>query len=287
MTGCKYCVRILVVALVPATASAEVLTWGQVAVSAGAVHIGNREENALDISDTNPVSKDIAGRVGVDWGGFGAELGLQFGDYANADGADFGHSWGRQATLRLTFDLSPDIVVGAVAGKGNAQPLDDPRASLNFRAIEAAYSVGAWQLGLQHGRFDATDDELTNAFHDGKFTRIAAAYSLGSGGMITGSIGLFDGLQDTGSTKTMNGSTWSVEYARQFGERPLAWTVGLDGGQFDNDGLPGDLGALRTTRASVGLTVWFGDGDLASAKRRGFVGQPDFGRVIDAGNEVD
>jgi hypothetical protein len=269
-------------------ASAETLVWGQAELKAGTVRIGNRSGEALQIDDTSPESYDFAGRIGADLGAFGAELMLQYGAYDNASGADFGHDWGRQAAVRVTYDVSPAVALGAVYGAGSAQPLADPRAQHDFYAIEGAYATGDLVLGLQFGRFDAQDGEATNAFHDGRFTRIGAIYTLGNNGVIAADVGLFDGRQDTGSPYAMDGSTWSVEYSRQINEKPLAWSVGLDGGSFQNYDAPGvDNGAFDVTRATVGLTAWFGDGDLASAKRRGIFGQPDFGRILDTGNEVD
>jgi hypothetical protein len=142
---------------------------------------------------------------------------------------------------------------------------------------------------LQLGRFDATGADLTNAFHSGNFARLGAIYTLSGNGVIQADIGLFDGLQDSVPNHTMEGATWSVEYARQIGAKPLAWSVGLDGGAFENTDLEGggDEGSFDTMRATVGLTAWFGDGDLASAKRRGIFSQPDFGYVVDTGNLVD
>jgi hypothetical protein len=278
----------LVLVAGPMAAEAETLTWGQIELTAGSVNIGSREGEALQIDDTSPKSYDINGRIGADWGAFGAELALQYGAYDNRSDADFGHDWGRQAALRATYDLSPAMALGAVYGAGSAQPLADPRARLDFYAVEGAYGTGAFLFGLQIGRFDAEDDASTNAFHDGSFARLGAIYSLGANGVIAADIAMFDGRQDAGSTYAMDGSTWSIEYSRQIGAKSLAWSVGLDGGKFENYDLPGvDNGSFDTTRATVGLTAWFGDGDLTSAKRRGIFGQPDFGRIVNTGNEVD
>jgi hypothetical protein len=268
---------------------AEMRTWGQAKLSVGALHFGSLTGESGAIDDVDPETSDLALRFGADWGAWGMDLGLQYGDHDTAGTSTYGHDWGRQATLRLTYDLSPDMALGAVYGAGSAQPLDAARAQIDFYALEGAYGTGALQLGLQLGRFDALDADLTNAFHSGTFARLGAIYSLGSTGVIQADVGLFDGLQDSVPNHSMDGMTWSVEYTRQVGENPLAWSVGLDGGAFENADLGGggDDGSFNTMRATVGLTAWFGDGDLSSAKRRGIFSQPDFGYVLDTGNLVD
>ncbi len=289
MTGSRTYLGIGLALLAAPCVQAETLIWGQAKLSAGALHFGNLQGEAAAIDDVDPETYDFAARLGADWGALGAEIGVQYGDHATAAGADYGHDWGRQATLRLTYDLSPTMALGVVYGAGSAQPLNPPRAQLDFYAVEGAYDAGPILLGLQLGRFDATDADLTNAFHSGSFARLGAIYTLSGNGVIQADISVFDGLQDSVPNHTMEGATWSVEYARQIGARPVAWSVGLDGGAFENTDLGGggDEGSFDTMRATVGLTAWFGDGDLASAKRRGIFDQPDFGYVLDTGNLVD
>lgn len=269
----------------PVTVGAETLTWGQIDLRAGALRFDNLSGEALNIVDRRPESYRVAGRIGADWGSLGAQLDLAYGAFVNGSELGHHHDWDRMAAVRLTYDVGPAIGLGAVYGAGNSQPVADPGSSFDFQAVEGAYATGNWQFGLQLGRFDAVDTVGTNAFHDGTFARLGTIYSLASGGVVSADLGLFDGKQDAASEFNMKGVTLSVEYARQIGEKPLAWSAGVSHGQFEKDGI--EASSLTETRATIGLTAWFGDGDLPSAKRRAIFSQPDFGYIVDTGNLID
>lgn len=287
MAGTTARLAVLVLLAAPTLAQAEMATWGQIDLQAGAMRFGSVSGEAEDIVDRRPESYDIAGRIGADWGKLGAQLDLSYGSFENDTPAGQHHAWGRQAALRLTYDVSASLALGVVYGVGRSQPQDDPGAELDFQAVEGAYMAGNWALGLQVGRFDAVDAVATNAFHDGSFARASAIYSLSSAGVISAELGLFDGRQDGSpdATVDMEGVTFALEYSRQIGDLPLAWTAGIETGHFQKNGP--EASAMTGTRATIGLTAWFGDGDLAAAKRRGVFGQPDFGYVADTGNLLD
>jgi hypothetical protein len=276
-------------AAVPVAANAEMLTWGQLDLRAGLVNFGTAEGNADDLNGTDPATYELSGRIGADWGAFGAQLDLSYNARDLNPSEDDGYYWGNFAALRANYDINDALALGAVYGAGTSGPSDDDSADLEFYALEGAYSAGAGTYGLQLGGFDSEDPDNTDAFHDGSFARVVAIYSLGNGGVIEGEIAYFDGQQDSGTPYSMHAVTWGVEYSQQVGDRPLAWSVGLDGGRYTNGdaGNIGDNGLFSETRVTLGLTAWFGDSDLATAKKRGVFSQPDFARIVEAGNSVD
>lgn len=266
---------------------AEPLTWGQVDVSAGALRYGNLSGEAVNIVDRNPESLDLAGRLGADWGQIGAQLDLSYGAHSNNSTAGHHHNWGKQAALRVTYDISAATSLGAVYGLGESQPVADVGATFDFQAVEGAFTTGNWQVGLQIGQFDAVDAAATNAFHDGTFARAGVIYSLGSASAISANFGLFDGRQD-GAPDTivdMEAISVSVEYSRQIGDKPLAWSAGIESARYEKDGP--EASTLGETRATLGLTAWFGDGAFGAAKGRTIFSQPDFGYLADTGNLID
>jgi hypothetical protein len=274
------------VAAIPAGLSAETLTWGQFKFEAGLASIGGTEGNADNIEERNPTTYGVAGSIGADWGRFGAQLDLSY-NARDIDRTEYtGYYWGNFAALRATYDITDAFAVGAVYGAGASRQAGDDTADLTFYALEGAYSAGAGAYGLQLGKFDSEDGDDTDAFHDGTYARAVAIYSLGNGGVIEGELGYYDGKQDSGAFYNMHAITWGIEYSRQLGDRPMAWSVGLDGGHYTN-GDDGDNGKFNEARLTLGLTAWFGDGDLASAKKRGVFSQPDFARIVEAGNSVD
>ena len=283
--------RILVAALflsgAPTLAAAETLVWGQGKLDVGSIKISNTEGNSTSIDDRSSTTYDVIGKIGADWGAFGVQIDL------NASARDIdptvytGYLWGQFASVRANYDVSSAFALGGVYGAGRANSAGEETHELEFYALEAAYAAGAGVYGLQYGAFDGRDSEDSDAFHDGTFVRGSAMFTLGNGGVIEGEVAYFDGVQDSGGDLNMYATTWSVEYAQQFGSNPVAWNVGLDGGSFSNGAGDGDTGLYDELRVTAGLTVWFGDADLASAKRRGFFSQPEFGRIVQAGNNVD
>jgi hypothetical protein len=270
----------------PAMLGAETLTWGQIDLKAGVASIGGTEGNATNVDNRSPTTYDLSGRIGADWGAFGAQLDLNY-SARDIDADEYtGYYWGKWAAIRANYDLSPVFALGAVYGAGDLGQAGDYIADFEFYALEGSYSAGAGLYGLQLGAFDSSDPDDTDTFHDGTFVRAAAVYSLGNGGVVEGELAYFDGKQDSGGSYGMYAFTWGVEYSRQFASRPLAWSIGLDGGRFTN-GDSGDNGLFNEARLTLGLTAWFGDGDLASAKKRGIFSQPEFGRIVEAGNSVD
>ena len=270
----------------PFATGAETLTWGQIEFKAGSTHVSNIEGEASSIDDRNPTGYDLAGRIGADWGAFGAQLDLNYSGRNIDPTVSAGYYWGRFGTLRANYDISSALTLGAAYGAGDAAGADDDQATFDFYALEGAYSAGAGVYGLQLGTFDASDPQDTDAFHDGSFARASTIYTLGNGSVVEGALAYFDGKQDASGIFNMHAYTWSVEYSQQIGANPLAWSVGLDGGKFKN-GDDGDNGSYNETRVTLGLTAWFGDSDLGSAKRRGIFSDPEFGRIIQAGNNVD
>lgn len=103
---------------------------------------------------------------------------------------------GKQASLRVSYDVATAFSLGAVYGAGEAQPVADPGSDFDFQALEGVHDAGAWQVGLQIGQFDAIDAAATNAFHDGSFARMTMDYNLGSASALTADLGLFEGRQD-------------------------------------------------------------------------------------------
>lgn len=283
-------VRVLVSAVLlssaPTLLAAETLTWGQIEFKAGLAHISNTEGNATVIPDRDPTTYDLSGRIGVDWGAFGAQLDLSYSAQDIDPAVYTGYYWGQFGAIHANYDLSPVLTLGAAYGAGQTKPADDDTADFDFYALEGAYTAGAGVYGLQLGSFDSSDPDGTDTFHDGSFARLAAIYTLGNGGVIEGEVAYFDGKQDSGAIYNMHAYTWGVEYSQQIGANPLAWSVGLDGGHYTN-GDGGDNGVFDETRVTLGLTAWFGDSDYASAKNRGIFSQPEFGRIVEAGNNVD
>jgi hypothetical protein len=272
----------------PLPSIAETLSWGQVELKAGQAHISNSDAVAiLGVDDRDPRTYDFAGRIGADWGAFGAALDLTYGARDIDPNVYTGYYWGRAAIVRANYDLSSAYALGAAYGAGSLDNADDDGANFDFYALEAAGSAGAGVYGLQFGAFDGSDPDETDVFHDGSFVRGSAIYTLGNGGVIEGEIAYFDGKQDNGAIYNMHAYTWGIEYSQQFGAKPFAWSVGLDGGTYDNGDDIGDNRHMNETRVTLGLTAWFGDDDLSSAKKRGIFSQPDFGRVVAAGNDVD
>ncbi|WP_137111025.1 hypothetical protein [Rhodobacter sp. SY28-1] len=161
-----------------------------------------------------------------------------------------------------------------------------PQTSTSTRWKAPAPS-GNFAFAGRIGRFDDTEPDETDAFHDGKFVRLSGIYTLGDARVIEAEVGFFDGKQDNILNRyDMTARTWGVKYSRQFAAEPFAWSVGLDGGSYSNDTVM-DHGAHDVTRVSLGLTTWFGDDTLAASKKRGILGQPDFARIVGAGNNVD
>lgn len=278
---------LLVLTTAPTLAGADTLTWGQIELKAGANHISNLDGNATSIADRNPRTYDVVGRIGADMGAFGAQLDLSYSAQDIVSDDYTGYYWGKFGAIHLNYDVSSTLALGAVYGGGQSQPADDDRANLDFYALEGAYTAGAGVYGLQFGSFDASDPDETDAFHDGSFVRLATVYTLGNGGVIDGEVAYFDGQQDSDGEYNMHAYNWGVEYSQQIGANPVAWSVGLDGGSYTNGDDDDDNGIFNETRVTLGLTAWFGDTDYASAKRRGIFSQPEFGRIVGAGNNVD
>lgn len=276
----------LLLSVAPGILAAETLSWGQIEMKAGLGHIGNAEGNANAIDERDPATYDFSGRLGADWGAFGAQLDLSYSAQDINPDEYTGYYWGKYAAIHANYDLSPALTLGAAYGAGQAQPADDDVANFDFYALEGAYTAGAGVFGLQLGSFDATDSDDTDAFHDGSFVRLSTVYSLGNGGVIEGEVAYFDGKQDSSASYNMHAYTWAVEYSQQIGANPFAWSIGLDGGRYSN-GDNGDNGTYDETRVTLGLTAWFGDSDFGAAKRRGIFSQPEFGRIVASGNNID
>lgn len=268
------------------SASAEILTWGNLNIEYGKSHIGDVEGNSNSIFDRHPESTDLSGTFGASFAQFGAQIDLSHASTNSPSDEYTGFIDGNLAAVHLNYDLSV-ARVGAQYGEGTTRPGDDFTSDFDFHALEGAGSFGNFALAGQLGRFDSTDPDDTDTFHDGRFLRLSGVYTLGDAGAIEAELGFFDGKQDNVLNRyDMSARTWGVKYSRQFAAQPFAWSVGLDGGSFSNDTVV-DHGAYDDTRVSLGLTTWFGDDTLSAAKKRGILGQPDFARVIGAGNNVD
>lgn len=268
------------------SATAETLTWGNLNIEYGKGHIGGAQGNATAIFDRNPESLDLSGSFGAQMGQFGAQIDLSSSSTNSPLDEYTGFIDGNLAALHLNYDLST-AKIGAQYGEGTTRPGDDDTADFDFYALEGAGDFGNFAIAGQIGRFDSTDPDETDAFHDGSFVRLAGIYTLGDAGVIEAELGFFDGKQDNVLNRhDMSARTWGVKYSRQFGADPFAVSVGLDGGDFSN-GNAGDNGSYDDTRVSLGLTTWFGDDTLADSKKRGILGQPDFARIVGAGNNVD
>jgi hypothetical protein len=269
--------------LSPFPASAETLVWGQANLATGLGKVVGSFGNGDSISDETVGSTEFLGRLGADFGAFGAEVDLSYSGQ-EVPLSDSAFYFGRYISVRANYDLSDALTIGAVYGDGVSQPFGDLRANLTFKAVEGAYTTGPSSFGLQFGVFDADDQDT---FHNGRFVRVSAVHALRNGGLIEGEIGLFSGRQETGSEFAMQATTWRIGYSRQIGSKPLAVSVGLDGGSYSNGQGDSDNGSYDEVRVTLGLTAWFGDGDFASAKRRGVFGQPEFGRIVSAGSNLD
>ena len=228
---------------------------------------------------------DLSGKFGADIGAFGAQIDLAYSD-ANAPDTYTGFDFGALSALHLNYDITSALTIGAQYGAGNTVPAADDKASIDFWALEGVYQTGPMAFAAQLGRFDSEDSATTDTFHDGSFVQFAGVYSLGTAGVIEAQVGLFDGVQDT-DAQAMDAKTWGVKYSRQLGANPFAVSVGINHGAYSNGGAVPDSGSYDETRFSLGLTTWFGDDDLGSAKKRGILGQPDFARVVVAGNNMD
>lgn len=266
--------------------SAETLTWGNLQVEIGQSRISDVEGNSNSIFDRNPETMELSGAFGADWGPVGAQVDLTYGKTNSPPDEYTGFVNGNMAALHLNYDLSA-VKVGAQYGEGTTRPGDDFTSDFDFYALESAGGVGNFMLAGQIGRFDSNDPDETDTFHDGKFLRLSGIYTLGESGAIEAEVAFFDGKQDNILNRyDMTARTWGVKYSRQFAAQPFAWSVGVDGGSFSNDSVM-DHGAYDDTRVSLGLTTWFGDDTLAASKKRGILGQPDFARIVGAGNNVD
>jgi hypothetical protein len=263
--------------------AAETLVWGQATLAAGFGGVVDSAGNGTSLSDDRVGSTEALARLGADLGRFGLGADVSYSTQA-VPLTDSAFESGRLASVRASYDLTEAWTIGAVWGEGAAQPAADRRAALTFQAVEAAYALGRTGLGLQLGTFDADDEDL---FHDGRFLRASALQVLRNGAVIEGEIGLFSGRQDTGSEFAMRAATWRVGYLRQIGARPLAVGIGLDGGSYTNGSGDSDNGRYDEVRVTLGLTAWFGDGDLVAARRRGLFGQPEFARILAAGSNLD
>jgi hypothetical protein len=273
------------VAALVSPAMAETLTWGNLNIEYGKTHISGIEGNAGAIFDRNPESLDISGSFGAQWAQFGAQVDLSSASSNSPLDEYTGFIDGNLAALHLNYDLST-AKLGVQYGEGSTRPGDDDIADFDFYALEGTKDFGNFAVSGQWGRFDSTDPDETDAFHNGKFLRVSGVYSLGDAGAIEAELGFFDGKQDNTSPYDMSARTWGVKYSRQFGAEPFAWSVGFDGGTYTN-GDVGDNGTYDDSRVSLGLTTWFGDDTLAASKKRGILGQPDFARIVGAGNNVD
>jgi hypothetical protein len=264
-------------------AAAETLVWGQATLAAGLGGVVDSAGNGTSISTDRVGSTEGLARLGADLGrfGVGVDLGYSTQEVPLSDSA---FEFGRFASVRANYDLTDAWTIGAVWGDGASQPAGDRRAGLTFQALEAAYVAGPTGLGLQLGAFDADDQDT---FHNGRFLRVSALQALRGGAVIEGEIGLFSGRQESGSEFAMRAATWRVGYLRQIGTQPLAVSIGLDGGSFTNGDGDSDNGRYDEVRVSLGLTAWFGDGDLVAARRRGLFGQPEFARIVAAGSNLD
>jgi hypothetical protein len=289
MTVCRQIMFTLIVSAGPSVLAAEPLTWGQLDIAAGGNRISNIEGHADFIFDRNPTTLDILGRIGADWDAFGAQLDLKYGSQGIPADEYAGYLRGNFAVVRGNYDLSDTLTLGAFYGAGQSTPAQDERADFDFYGVEAAYRAGSFVIGAQLGAFDAAEANGTDSFHSGSFIRISGLYALDQVSAIEAEIGYFDGQQDDAGPPSypMHATTWAVKYSRQIGSNPMAWSVGLDGGRYAADGTMGDSGSYDELRVTLGLTAWFGDGGLPSAKRRGIFGQPDFARIVTAGNNVD
>jgi hypothetical protein len=268
-------------------AFAETLTWGQFSAEYGKNRISNLAGNpTVQLVDREPESMDLSGKFGADIGSFGAQIDLAYSD-SNADPDVYtGFDFGVLSALHLNYDLSSALTVGAQYGAGNTVPAGDDKASIDFWALEGVYQTGPVAIAAQLGRFDSEDPDTTDTFHDGSFVQLAGQYSLGNAGVIEAEIGLFDGSQDT-DAQAMDARTWGLKYSRQLGDNPFAVSLGVDHGSYSNGGAVPDSGSYDETRFSLGFTTWFGDDDLGATKKRGILGQPDFARVVVAGNNMD
>jgi len=275
---------VLFLSLTPGALAAETLTWGQIDFKAGQSHIGGLKGNTVgNIADRDPATYDLSGRIGADWGAFGLQLDLNYSTQDIDGSVETGYYYGNYGALRATYDVNDILSFGAVYGEGQTKTATFiVTPTFNFYALEGAYSSGAGIFGLQLGAFDIKEVEFY--YQDGTFARASAIYTLANGGIISGQAAYFDGTVDPKGSAQMYAHTWGVEYSRQIGTAPMAWSVGLDGGSYSSDG--GD-DKYDETRVTLGLLAWFGDGDYASAKRRGIFSQPEFGRIVAAGGLVD
>lgn len=277
------CLAVSVLLAAPVPAPAETLVWGQAQLTSGFGGIADRDGNGESLSDETVRSNDILGRLGAEVGAFGLQLDLGYSGQ-KVPLTDSAFEFGRFASVRAKYDLSDALTIGAVLGKGQSQGLNEPRTNLSFKAVEGVYGSDASSLGLQLGAFDADDED---AFHDGRFVRITALHRLRNG-FIEGEVGLFKGRQERESEFAMEATTWRIAYSEQIGTGPLAVTFGLDGGIYSNRVADNaDTGSYHEMRVTVGVIAWFGDSDFAAAKRRGLFAQPEFGRIVNAGSNLD
>ena len=275
-----------IVVSVPAISTAQMATWGQLELEYGYGFISGIDGNANSIADTNPDSASLDGKLGADFGKYGVQLDLNYTDQFIDDNDYTGYANGNLAALHFNYDISPALSMGIVAGLGSTQPANDPEATFNFYALEGAYDLGSYTIMGQIGAFDAEDSSMTDAFHNGTFARVTGAYMLSASAYIDAEIGYFAGKQDNGGSYDMTAITWGVGYSRQIGSRPMVWSVGLEGGNYTN-GNGGDNGTFMETRATVGLTMWFGGGSAYDMRTRTIFDTPDFARIVVAGNSID
>ncbi len=275
--------------LLASPAKAEPLTWGSLDLSIGASAVQN--EFGFPFLDEVPggfvpvpvddgLFASLDGRVGVDWGQFGAQIDLSVGQQERArPGTPIRYAGGAKLALHLNTDLG-GWTLGAFAGAGSATPSHgEPRISLTFGGIEAAHSGPRLTIFGQVGAFDA---DAEKAFHDVTFARLVATRAMSDRDAVTAELALWDGAQEEAFNQ-IQAVTWSVAYARQIGTRPMAWSVGLEGDHFRKT-FDEDFGAQKSgydeVRVSLWLTLWFGG-------RRGVFDTPDFARIAVAGMTLD
>lgn len=271
--------------VLPFAIQAEPLWWGQAELEFGQTSYSNLAGNAEGaVFDRSPLSGRVSGKLGADFGQFGLQLDLS----ASADDVPAdeytGYTAGTFAALHARYDISPALSVGAFGGAGRASTADWNSADLRFAGLEGRYDFGAWVLTAGVGKFDSNDETGTDAFYDGQFARLGVMTEFGDA-IVEGSLASFSGKQDSSGGYDMEGYGWSVKYSRPFDALPMAWTVGLEGGQFSN-GTGSDSGSFDSARLTLGLTAWFGSEGLAQSKRRAF-DTPDFARVVHSGYFVD
>lgn len=274
-----------VLGLLPGISLAEPVYWGQFDLEVGAGKIASQEGNATFIDETSPTAARAYGKLGVDFGQFGLQVDLSRSAQKIDPDEYTGFLVGGYAALHVKYDFGAGQA-GLFGGKGKTTPASDGTADFEFAGLEGSYNFGSVLMTASAGKFDATDDDDTDAFHDGRFARMGALYVLGNGGVMEGGLAYFKGKQDTGASYDMNAFVWDVKYSQAIGSSSFAWSAGLQGGRYSN-GNGGDNGKYTETRAMVGFTTWFGGGSFDEAKRRGAFDVVDFARVVNAGNNVD